>query len=582
MARKWQWMAAAFWFWAVPHGEAAQFLAEVDKTQGSLEESFTLTLTIREAQNIPQPQLPAFADFDTKFQNQISQTQWIHGKIRSQVQFKYSLLPRKIGQLTIPAISVTLDKKRYQTDPIHLNVTPAPVTHNAEKPVFVQSTVSAEQAYPNQQILYTFELYLRKGLRVSQLRFERPELSAFHVEALGKQEPQIKRLGGQIYEVFRVPLVLYPLQVGTFVIPPATLYGSQMFQPQIQSLFDRLQPGWFAGHSVPFQLRTAPAPLKVLALPAENQPSDYYGLVGNYDLTATLSPQKLKAGESATLKIVVTGSGLAEWVRPPPLDFDPSLKIYVDQPTYESKFQGNQQISQTIFTAALVPSLSGTYRFPAVVLPFFDPQAQSFVRQEAPIPPLQVLPGESQELTSVGGSQARKVQRLGEDLLPIHRGAAALQNNSLEKSTLVGYGFLLGLAPLCFGVGWLWQWKRAHAALHHEKIRHSQAFSQFERKVKTLHAEGLENEPFAPALMLALKGYIGDKANKWGEALTAQEINQWLQEKQATEALRMQMRTLLEQCESAQYAAHPLSTESKEQIYQSAQTIVRQLEAQLK
>lgn len=578
---KWQWVVV-FWLVASPLAHAAQFFAEVNKTTGSIEESFVLTLTIREAQNIPQPQLPDFADFETRFQEQASQTQWVNGKISSQIEFKYSLFPRKTGRLTIPAIAVTLDQKRYQTSPIHVRVTAASDNTAEPKPAFVQSSISAQKAYPNQQILYTFELYMRKGLQVSQLRFERPELSDFHVEELGKQEPKIKRLRGQLYEVFRVHLVLYPQQAGSIAIPSASLYGAQVLKPKRQSLFDRLQPGWFAGQRVPFQLRTSPATLKVLPVPAKNQPQGYYGLVGNYEVEATLSPQELKVGESATLKVIVSGTGRAESVRQPRLNFEKSLKVYEDQPTYESKFQGKQQISKTIFTAAIVPSLPGNYAFPPLVLPFFDPNTQSFVMEETPIPSLVVLPGESQELTAVGGSQSQKVKRLGEDLLPIYQGRAALQNDAFKQSTWVGVGFLLGLAPFCFGLGWLWQRKVEHAALNGEQIRSSRAFSKFQEAVKKIPTEGTENEKFAQSLMLALKGYIGDKAHKHAEALTAQEIDQWLQEKQVEEALVVQMNTLLQQCEMAQYAASTLAPESKEPLHQTAQTIVQALEEHLK
>lgn len=578
---KWQWVAI-FWLVASPLAQAAQFFAEVDKTTGSIEESFVLTLTIREAQNIPQPELPDFDDFETRFQEQASQTQWVNGKISSQIAFKYSLFPRKIGRLTIPAIAVTLDKKRYQTSPIQVRVTAASDNTAEPKPAFVQSSISAQKAYPNQQILYTFELYMRKGLQVSQLRFERPELSAFHVEELGKQEPKIKRLRGQLYEVFSVHLVLYPQQTGNIAIPPASLYGAQVLKPKRQSLFDRLQPGWFSGQRVPFQLRTSPATLKVLPLPAENQPQGYYGLVGNYEVEATLSPQELKVGESATLKVVVSGTGRAESVRQPVLNFEKSLKVYEDQPTYESKFQGKQQISKTIFTAAIVPSLPGNYASPPLVLPFFDPNTQSFVMEETPIPPLVVLPGESQELTAAGGSQSQKVKSLGEDLLPIYQERAALQNDAFKKSTWLGVGVLLGLAPFCFGLGWLWRRKMENAVLNGGQIRSSRAFSKFQEAVKKIPIEGTENEKFAQSLMLALKGYIGDKANKYAEALTAQEINQWLQEKQVEETLVAQMNTLLQQCEMAQYAAGSLALESTEPIHQTAQTIVQALEEHLK
>lgn len=567
----------------VPLSQAAQLLATVDKTKGSIEDTFILTLTIREAHSIPHPELPSFSDFETRFQGQTSQVQYINGKRSAQIEFKYSLLPRKIGRLTIPAIAATLDGQKYQTEPIHLYVAKASDIPAEEKPAFVQSYVSVKHAYPNQQILYTFDLYMRKGLQVSQLRFERPELSAFHVEELGRQEPITKRLGGRLYEIFSVHLILYPHKIGTIAIPPATLHGEQVLKPQLQSLFNHIQPNFFIGQGKPFQLRTAPMTLEVLPIPTENQPKDYYGLVGTYDLQTTLSQQEVQAGESATLKIIVTGTGRAESVRKPPLNFDKSIKVYEDQPTYGAEFQDKQQVSQTIFTMAVVPSAPGTYHFPSISLPFFDPKTQSFEIREAKIPPLKVTPGESQELHTVGGgSQARKVKRLGEDLLPVHQNVAALQDASLGTSALLLYGTLFFLGPFCFGIGWLWKWKIEHSIANVDKIRSSQAFSKFQKTVKQHYSDIAENEKFAEAMMVALKNYIGDKANKYGEALTSQEVRHWLKEKQVDEESGTQLGNLLEQCEMAKYAANALSEGGKEQIYQAGQSLIQKVEEQLK
>jgi len=146
----------------------------------------------------------------------------------------------------------------------------------------------------------------------------------------------------------------------------------------------------------------------------------------------------------------------------------------------------------------------------------------------------------------------------------------------------LAYGLLFLLGPFYFGIGVFWKWKSVHSAANRDKIRRSQAFSKFRKELKEIHSNLPDNQSFSQALMIALKNYIGDRANKHGDALTSQEIEVWLTNKQVEETLVTQLRALLEQCEKAQYAAGSLSDDGKEDLYQTGQEIIQRLEEHLK
>ncbi|MBF0288505.1 MAG: protein BatD [SAR324 cluster bacterium] len=589
-------MMKKFWFlegnilllWCIfiVPAHALQFFASVDKKTGTIEDYFVLTLTVQDVSSASQPQLSSSPDFKINYQGQSSQTQWINGKVSAQIDFRYALIPLRTGTLQIPLATVEVEGQNYKSNPIQIEITKAANVPAAQKTAFVKSFLSADKAYPNQQIIYTFELYIKRGLKVTNLRFERPELSAFHVNELEKAEPVIRVMGGQSFEVYTVTLGLTPLKEGTIEIGSASLHGEQLIQGRRNSLFDNFGSSFFSGQRKPFQLRTEPLVLESLPFPEKKQPADFYGLVGNYAIQAKLSQEKVKVGESTTLTLTVTGTGRAESIRKPSLQLDSTLKVYEDQPSYDTQIQGPKQLGRAVFTMAIVPSQPKKYNFHPVTITFFDPENKSYETRQVAIPPLFVEAGEAQQLTAVGGDsllvQKHAVQRLGDDLLPLHKDMAALENMAWTYSSILLYSAFFFLGPLFFCFGLFWKWRAEHSATNVDKIRSSQALSKFKKELKRIQSEVTEAQPVAQSIMIALKKYIGDKANKYGEALTAQEIESWLQEKQVEADLISKLKDLFEHCELAQYAASSFSGENKQQIYELSQNVISQIEGQLK
>ena len=567
----------------IPGVYAVEFTAFMDKTQGTIEDQFILTLVIKDINNISRPQLSSLPGFKVSFQNQSTQSQWTNGKGSTKISFSYALFPLKTGKLTIPAFSTSVDGKQYHTEPIQILVSESTDVPVEKKPAFVRSSLLVARSYPNQQVLYTFELFIRQGLRVANIRYERPDFSGFQVEEFDqKSNPEVRDISGQLFEVYTVRYALSPHKQGKIQISPATLNGDQIIPQQTKSLFKNS----LLSKRKPFRLKTDPLTLDVLPFPTKDQPENFYGLVGIHTIQAALSQSEIKAGESATLTITITGPSRAESIQKPAIQGDKMIKTYEDQPSYQTELQDHQQVGTAVFTMAIVPSQAGMYTLPPVSITFFNPQSQSFESRYADIPALTVIPGAEEQLTAVGGNpaaaQKQNVVALGEDLLHIHQDMEALQNTDLNSSLLLTYGLLFLLGPFCFGIGYFWKWKIEHSAANSDKIRSNQAFSKFQKRIKQIHFDITENQQFAQAMMVVLKSYIGDKASKYGEALTSREIGFWLTEKRVEEELVAKLRNLLERCEMAQYAADSLSGDGKEQIYQAGQEVVQRLEDQLK
>ncbi len=564
---------------------AAEFLASLDKTQGTLEDYFQLTLTVKGATGSSVPEIPASDDFQINYRGQSTQMQWINGQSNHQIVFNYVLSPKREGLLQVPSTTVTIDGEQYQSQEIQVQVFKPSQVPAAQRPAFIQSTLSAERAYPNQQLVYTVEVFIQREFQATDLRFEPPVATGFHLEDLD-EVPVVRRVvGGRTFEVHTIRMALYPLKSGTLTIPPATVHGAEVVQGRNMGLgnfgFSLLNT-----QKKPFRLLSDPVQVEVQSFPSQGRPADFYGLVGKYAIRAELSQPSLPAGDSTTLHLVISGPGRAEAIRRPELEFPDHIKTYEDQPIYQNNSSGDKIFGQTDFSVALVPSQPGTYSLPEMRVTFFNPQTQSYESQTATLPSLQVTPGESQSLNTVGGetpsAQKSKVQQLGEDLLPIHRDLAALRNQSFDTNSAVFVAIAFVAPMLLFGFGGFWRWRSAHSVANADKIRRSQAWSRFQKEMLPLKNQTGDPVVFIKTLMTALQGYIGDKAIRTGEALTAPEMELWLKEHQVREETIAQFNELLSQCEMAQYAAGALSGDDQTRLYETTRQIVEQLEAQLK
>ena len=118
-------------------------------------------------------------------------------------------------------------------------------------------------------------------------------------------------------------------------------------------------------------MTTDPIDLHVNALPKEGRPADFTGLVGTFQMTSTLEPPSLKAGESATLTIQVKGRGTVNRIPDldlPEMDF---VRTYSDQPVLETGQDRQGIVGTKTMKWALVPEKAGEYKVPLLVVEFF-------------------------------------------------------------------------------------------------------------------------------------------------------------------------------------------------------------------
>jgi hypothetical protein len=113
----------------------------------------------------------------------------------------------------------------------------------------------------------------------------------------------------------------------------------------------------------------------VVPLPTENQPPDFSGAIGDFDLTVSADRQEIEIGEPLTLTMTISGSGNFDRVEAPVFPESPDWKTY--SPT--STFAGQANTDSKNFEQAIVARNQTVKEIPALSFSYFDPAKKSYI-----------------------------------------------------------------------------------------------------------------------------------------------------------------------------------------------------------
>ena len=353
---------------------ASDLSAILDQTTGTLEDFFQLEIVLENQSHQGNPRIVSSDDFEVQYQGQSVSSQWVNGVSSRKATFRFLLEPKRIGILQSPVIELNVNGTWQRSTSYQITVEkPKTVTDETkELPVaFVQAELLPKEVYLNQQTIYQVQFFVQSDLQVNELQLQRPSVQDLAFYELEEIKPHTKMLQGKRYLVYTNQMAMFPQSVGEKIISGGKISGKQVFgnnQFGSFSLFD----------AKPFRLLIPEASLKVNALPSQQQPKSFYGLVGDYSIDASLSAQQIQTGEVATLTIRIQGHGLAESIQAPDIETTPDIKMYRDKPTYQNQTNQDSIIGTAEFKVALSPSQAGSYTIAPVSLSVFNPQTKQY------------------------------------------------------------------------------------------------------------------------------------------------------------------------------------------------------------
>ncbi len=553
--------------------------ATVDRIQVAVNESFMLTVKISGGSaNVPQPQWsqqPA-GFFDVYAAGRAQNVTIVNGQVSSSVTFRYTLVPRKTGTLTIPPLTIAHEGKTYRSAPINVTVTKAPAStpgagqaaaQPGEPQLFVTGKLNKRRAHVGEQVIYTFRFYRRVQL-LSRPRFVPPAFSGFVSEDLRPKEIQLPHQGIG-YQVSELRYALFPIAPGTYTINPATL------QVNVASVAHRDPFMAFFQGGKTHTLQTDPITLTVLALPDEGRPPQFSGAVGSYRISAALDHTTVEAGRPVTLSVEIAGKGLVRSLKEPAWPQIQSTRRYETITSLNVTNSGDAIRGAKTFKAVLIPQSTGRITIPAIVYPVFDPSARRYVTLRTQPLKLTVKPGPATQAKSTlgqPGAAPAGVKTLERDIRFLK---AAYDSRGPRHPTPAlppaTYWGVQAVPVAFFLVGWA-------VALRRRKLlgdplgvraRHALRTAGLKLKQAESHVRTGDRLNFHMALKEALSNYLADKWGLSAPGLTLLEIQHRLQSKGLPENTVHTLRELWEEADLIRYA--PSATTSADMADRLAQ-----------
>jgi len=365
--------------WSPPvRAQAVQLKATVSPQTISPNQSATLKITLSgETQlgKIQPPQLSSgnsslWKDLSVSYLGSSNQYRLVNGQVSVPMTWSYTLKPKKVGTFTIPQISINYDGQMLRTEKWLLKVVSGssaqikPDTY--ENPFYggtqkVEATIDNLSPFVNQQITYTFRyLYTARLPNSDSPKYIPPPLPRFWKKQLKPGPSQIETIDGKRFRVEEIKVALFPMTTGHLTIEPAKF--------RFPASFD------LTGQQSSQTLITDSISLEIRPLPETDQPLNFNGVVGRYQISATIDKSEVTVDDAVALTVIISGFGNIETL--------PDLQLPVTEvlTLYNSKIQDTVEArqgkiyGQRTYEYVVIPTKPGTVKIPSISYPYFDPE----------------------------------------------------------------------------------------------------------------------------------------------------------------------------------------------------------------
>lgn len=358
----------------------AETRAWVDGGRGSVGEELVLNIETDQATATPDLS-PLMRDFTLADQSSSRSVQWVNGSVKAKTTYAIALVPRREGQVTIPAIRVGNEFSR----PVVVQVSAAgagsqPASQDRSV-AFFETLVDDAQPYVQQSVGLTVRFNYTDAIASGSFGIDTPDGAS--MQQVGQDRFSARIVGGREYKVAERQYVLVPERSGRLVIPA----------PQFQGRSNGdLFGAFFGGGGEPVRIGGQARVLDVQAQPA-HAPQPWLPL-RDLRLRYAGAAQAARTGEAATLTVEAVAEGATQAQMPElPAPSVPGAQVFADTPQFDETFVDGVPRVKATRRFSIVPSRPGNLRVPGMRLSWWDVRADAAKVASLPDLTLAVAPG---------------------------------------------------------------------------------------------------------------------------------------------------------------------------------------------
>jgi hypothetical protein len=349
---------------------AATIQVTFDRNPVNIDESFQLIFSADAAPDGEPDFSPLEENFEVLSQSSSNSVSLINGKMTRSIRWTLTVMAKHPGRLEVPPISFGKDV----SEPTALVVNEHAANGNLSnaEDIFIEVEASPENPYVQTQVLYTVRIYTR--VEIARATIDEPAQADAVIEKLGDDKNFQTQVKGVDYMVTERRYAIFPQKSGMITFAPLVLTAEVV--THARSAFN----GFFGSGIT----RTQRASSKAISLMVKPVPSSFTGqhwlAAEQLELKEEWSGdvQKMKVGEplTRTLTLRATGSTVGQL---PELHHDASeeaVKSYPDQPVLQEEKTADGLTARRQEKIALIPSKAGSFKLPAIEIPWFNTRTQ--------------------------------------------------------------------------------------------------------------------------------------------------------------------------------------------------------------
>jgi len=450
----------------------------------------------------------------------------------------YTLTANQAGRIELPSLTVEVHGKTYRTNPVAVNIIKPGTTDQLD----LEVTLSQQQCYIGQPVIMTVKFYI--SANIGDFQFDIP---AFASDAFYIEEPDISNPQAKLYRLntgmtikasqYRVvhngkesillsfSKVMIPKRSGKIAIQSASVSADvAVGRSRSQDPFDS-----FFGSQVRyrrFMVASEALELEVLPLPQQDKPAQFYGLVGQYTISASATPTKVNVGDPITLTVKIGGSKYLKPVQWPALEQVPALAANFKIPSQKASPAIDNGFK--VFTQTIRANNDQVNEIPPIPLSYFESEQGRYVTAKTEPIKLEVAPTKILTNADMEGSDFTPINR---EIEAIKKGLSA---NYEDIDTLNDMSFspLAALASPGYAVLWAVPLLGLISSIFIKLFSHTSPEKTASRRRRQACGKALgqlkklasteakqQNEQLVPIM----KNYIGEKFDKTPGSLTPDE-----------------------------------------------------------
>lgn len=363
---------------------SASLNAIIDHDNISLGESFTLTIKLSNANALSNPSLNNLDNsLEIVSQSKSSSTQIINGNRSSSILWDYVIIAKKEGKHYIEPVPVETSQGTLYTQRILLDIKKNNNSFNKsnqEQKVTVTATVSKDNIYKNESIVYTIKILSHN--EINNISIGDISIEGGIITAIDKPDISQSYINGVPINIIEAKYIFTPLEAKKFTIPSIVVQAdvaiplpknNDPFQSSFRnsfsifnslSNFNRFQTYAFGSNEININVKDSKKAINPWI------PASSFKISSSWkDL------EDIKTGDPISLTITTLANGIT-MEQVPSLDLKnilkDSFKIYSDSPVSSFAVNKNSISSWREEKFTLIPQKSGSFIFPEIKIAWWN------------------------------------------------------------------------------------------------------------------------------------------------------------------------------------------------------------------